>query len=463
MISKEKLDEINRLKQEIDSHGKLPADVLKKINYKLRLEWNYTSNSMEGNTLTRDETRSVMVGNIDVHDKPIKDLLEMKGHDDVISKIMEIGKGQLNLSEGRIREIHKGIMHEEDPAKAKMIGEWKLKYNIIYTNKGEKIDFAPPGEVPERMHELINWLNTEKEKIEHTDKNALHPAEIAFKFHLVYVTIHPFYDGNGRTARIFTNLILIAYGYPPIYIKTSEKDTYGNYLGDIQGYGGNPDLFYDFMAGLLIRSLQLTLDAIEGKEIGELDDVDKEIELLKREFKVIDYEKIKKSVEVVSHLFVNTLIPFFETIQREIGTFNEHFMEHRFRLKPSEMSVSSISLERENAIDKIQETILEHYPSNRVELHFEWFGFRHNREEPEVISVDFIICLEDFYYVLNCQQPSLLKLLNKYQNKDDAIHKRTEIKKFYKEPILPKEQKMLISELKKEVLEKIKKISKDDN
>ncbi len=267
MISKEKLDEINRLKQEIDSHEKLPADVLKKINYKLRLEWNYTSNSMEGNTLTRDETRSVMVGNIEVSGKPIKDLLEMKGHDDVISKIMEIGKGQLNLSEGRIREIHKGIMHEEDPAKAKMIGEWKTKHNIIYTNKGEKIDFAPPTEVPERMHELINWLNTEKEKIEHGDKNSLHPAEIAFKFHLDYVTIHPFYDGNGRTARIFSNLILIAYGYPPIYIKTTEKDIYGNYLGDIQGYGGSPDLFYDFMAGLLIRSLRITLDRIHGKEI----------------------------------------------------------------------------------------------------------------------------------------------------------------------------------------------------
>ena len=74
---------------------------------------------MEGNTLTIEETRSVMVGNLDVHQKPIKDVLEMKGHDEVISDILKIGKGELRLSERRIKEIHSGIMHEVDPERKK--------------------------------------------------------------------------------------------------------------------------------------------------------------------------------------------------------------------------------------------------------------------------------------------------------------------------------------------------------
>ncbi len=133
--------------------------------------------------------------------------------------------------------------------------------------KNERIDFVAPGDVPERMHQLVNWLNAEQEKMSRNSNDALHPAQLAFRFHIDFVSIHPFYDGNGRTSRILTNLILIAYGYPPVYIKENERNAYYQYLADIQGYGGSPDVFYEYMAGFLIRSQQLVLDAIEGKEI----------------------------------------------------------------------------------------------------------------------------------------------------------------------------------------------------
>lgn len=268
MSFKDKLQQIESLRRQIEERGPLPDEVLKKVNYKFRLEWNYYSNSMEGNSLTRQETRSVMVGIITVEGKPIKDVLEMKGHDDVIASILKMGKGELNISEKRIKEIHKGIMHEEDPEKAKLIGQWKTAPNHLYNYKNERFDFVAPDEVPERMHQLINWLNAQKEKIQRGDKDALHPVEIAFRFHLDYITIHPFYDGNGRTVRVLTNLILIAYGYPPPYIKTEEKSIYYQYLADIQGYGGEPDLFYDFMAGLLLRSQQVVVDALDEKDSG---------------------------------------------------------------------------------------------------------------------------------------------------------------------------------------------------
>lgn len=281
MSYREKRNQIDTLQQKINAHGELSAEVKKKINYKFRLDWNYYSNSMEGNTLTMDETRSVMVGNLTVGGKPIKDVLEIKGHDEIIADILKIGKGELRLSEKRIKEIHKGIMYEEDKEKEKKIGIWKTDPNYVMNYKGEHFDFAAPADVPERMHTLLNQTNAAIDAIQQNKKAAPNPIDVALQFHLDYVLIHPFYDGNGRTARILTNLLLISFGYPPFWVKTNERSIYNQYIGDIQGYGGNPDLFFDSAADMILRSQQLVLDAIEGKEIEEPEDLDKKIALLK--------------------------------------------------------------------------------------------------------------------------------------------------------------------------------------
>ena len=267
MSFSEKLQRINELQDAINGYGNIPVAVLKKINYKFRLEWNYTSNRMEGNSLTRSETRSVMVGNITVDGKPLKDILEIKGHDDVVVEILKIGKGDLNISEKRVRDIHRSIMNEDDPAKKDMPGNWKKVNNYLFNYKAERIDFASPEDVPALMHNLINKLSAAQEKINRDDKNSTHPLILASRFHLDFVTIHPFYNGNGRMARILSNMILIANGCPPFYIKENERLAYYQYLGDIQAYGGDADLFYDYMAGLLLRSVQIQHDAITGKDI----------------------------------------------------------------------------------------------------------------------------------------------------------------------------------------------------
>ncbi|HMG15978.1 MAG TPA: Fic family protein, partial [Saprospiraceae bacterium] len=226
MAFKDKLETINKLQQKIEAAGKLSKEVLQKINNKFRLDWNYYSNRMEGNTLTIEETKNIMIGNIDVHNKPLKDVMEMKGHDDAIQNILKMGKGELNVSEFRIKELHKTIMYEENKDDKEKIGEWKTDNNQIINYKDEKFDFVPASEVPEKMHELMNWLSAEKEKIAGNKKDKMHPVQLAFEFHLRYLTIHPFYDGNGRTGRILTNLILISYGFPPIYVKDEDKTSY---------------------------------------------------------------------------------------------------------------------------------------------------------------------------------------------------------------------------------------------
>ncbi|RYX83233.1 Fic family protein, partial [bacterium] len=328
----DKLNQLDLLQANIQKHGSLSTEILNKINYKFRLEWNYTSNSMEGNSLTKRETRTVMVGLVDVNDKPIKDVMEIRQHDAVISAIMKIGKGELNISETRIKQIHKGIMYEEDPEKLKYVGEWKNTDNYLYNIAGERFDFVSHTEVKERIHLLINWLNTEKEKIAQGKKETIHPAILAFQFHLDYLTIHPFYDGNGRTARILSNLILIAYGFPPFYIKGDEKEKYYQYLTDIQSYGGNPDLFYEFMSDLLLRSMQIIADAIEGKSIEDQDDIDKEITLFKLSLDKKNERKEIRSQENIFKIIETSAIPLFQKFLSKLSQFDDFFHTSETRI-----------------------------------------------------------------------------------------------------------------------------------
>lgn len=323
----DKQTKIDELQQKIQAHGKLNADVRKKINYKFRLDWNYYSNRMEGGTLTREETRSVMVGNIDVKGKPLKDVMEMNGHDKVVLDILKIGKGELRIAEKRIKDIHKAIMHEEDASKVSLIGNWKSQANEIINYKDEKISFTPPSEVAEAMHALLNKTNAELDAF-FAKKKSSHPLVIASQFHIDYVSIHPFYDGNGRTARILNNLLLISCGLPPIIIKDKHKKAYYQILADIQAYGGNAELFYAFIGDRIMESQQLVLDAIEGKEIEEPDDMDKKLALLEKELEAIDpNEEVKKqfSKEVFFEIYDSWATDLIKKAIPAVQKFNKFF------------------------------------------------------------------------------------------------------------------------------------------
>lgn len=334
---------IDKNQQEIDAHGKLGSDILKKIDYKFRLDWNYYSNRMEGGTLTREETRSVMVGNIDVKGKPLKDVLEMNGHDRMVLDVLEMGKGEDKLSEKRIKEIHKAIMYEDDPEKQKLIGEWKTTPNEIINYKNEKIRFTEPWEVREAVHKLLDKTKAALEKC-WEDKSPLHPLEIAAQFHIDFVTIHPFYDGNGRTTRILTNIILISCGFPPIIIKEEYKKAYYQLLADIQAYGGEPDLFYAFLGERLLESQELVLSAIRGENIEEENDLNKEISIWKKQL-TSETEVISKSNELIAGLYEHSLRPLFERFLQDHAQFDELFLDKRLNNRINNISKDTKQLD----------------------------------------------------------------------------------------------------------------------
>jgi Fic family protein len=348
MELKDNLKQINDLQAKIKSFGKLNNELLRKIEYRFRLDWNFYSNNMEGNTLTRRETRTVMAGLLTVKDKPIKDVYEMNGHDNTIHKILKMAGGEMNVSESRIREIHLGIMFEEVEDRKKWVGEWKTVDNVVTNYKDEVFTFSSHLDVKEEIHALVNWLNAESDKIKAAKSGALHPVILAFEFHLRFLTIHPFYDGNGRVSRILMNIILLSFGFPAVIIRKEEGEetAYYRYLGDLQAYGAPPADYYSFMSGLVIRSQSLVLDAIDGKDITGPEDLDKEIALLKAELGGDSKEiTIKYSFEVASSIVTNVFLPIVSRLLDKVSLLENLFLEKEeiFWLNNSGTSKGGIS------------------------------------------------------------------------------------------------------------------------
>ncbi len=324
------LSEIDKLKKELDGFYPLPIDRLQKINYKFRLEWNYHSNKMEGGTLTYEETRSVMMEQLEIHGKPLRDVLEMRGHDEIIKNIQKIGRGNLRLTENRIKEIHKAIIFDEKD----MPGQFKNLNNYIYNYAGERFDFTPKEETINALNTLTNWLDNELKAINKNKSKKTIP-EIAFYYHLRFLTIHPFLDGNGRTGRILLNLILIAHGYPPIIIRTEEKEAYGKYIAHAQQYEENPIPLYQMLGNLLIRSFETCIKAAKGENIFELEDWEKRLQLI--EYQSLNDNKILlKSNETVYLTSKNSVIPFIDYADLKFASFNRLF-ENNSRIIKIEM------------------------------------------------------------------------------------------------------------------------------
>lgn len=259
--------EIDATQSKITAYGKLSVEQLNQINFQFKLNWNYYSNRMEGNTLTMPETRAVMANNLQVRNKTFKEVAEMNQHNRAIEEAIKIGKSELKLSEKRIKDIHKAIMYEDDENQKSKIGQWKNVNNQIINSKGEKFDFTNYNEVPDTIHNLLNQTNSEIDKVIANNQSAKHPIQIALDFHIDFLTIHPFYDGNGRTARILTNLILISFGYPPFWITDENKAKYYLQLTNIQDYGFPRDDFYMLVSEFIRDAQEVIMDVIEGKEL----------------------------------------------------------------------------------------------------------------------------------------------------------------------------------------------------
>ena len=203
--------EVDSLKRELDSRRPIPKETLKSLEENFKLEWTYNSNAIEGNTLTLKETKVVLEG-ITIGGKTMREHLEVINHKEAIEFLEELVQYNNELTEMDIKNIHAIVLKGIDNENA---GRYRIE-NVIISGASH----IPPDAiiVPESMEKLIYRYDEWKEKY--------HPIIVAALLHAEFVKIHPFIDGNGRTARLLMNFEVMKNGYPPIIIKNEERHKY---------------------------------------------------------------------------------------------------------------------------------------------------------------------------------------------------------------------------------------------
>ena len=319
------------LKKQLDDLRPIDKIQEERIMQKFRLDWNYHSNHLEGNQLTYGETKALILFGITAQGKPLQDHFEITGHNEAINWVIDVVKGDYPLNENFIRELHTlllkqsyevdAITHDGKRTKKRIsVGSYKTSPNHVKTKTGEIFYFASPEETPSKMTDLINWF---REKCAQKEFNAIF---LAAEFHYKFIRIHPFDDGNGRTARILMNFILMKFNFPPVIIKTEDKDNYFAVLQ--QADAGNLEAFVDYIAKNLVYSLEIMIAGAKGESIEEDDDLDKEIALLEQKLLFFEKKNIPKEQTLDKNFieyFVFLLVEKFFTSNFKFGKLYEEF------------------------------------------------------------------------------------------------------------------------------------------
>jgi len=210
----------------------LDNDLRQSLLRQLRDLWTHNSTAIEGNTLTLGDTHFVLEQGLTISGKPLKDHQEVIGHARAIELIYQALSEPLSVS--FIFNLHTAILTENIPDIYKPIGAWKVEPNGTYaiTEQGSQtfIEYALPVNVPGLMSELIDTVNS----IDIETLNLGNAHQYYARIHMGIAHIHPFWDGNGRIARLLANLPLLKAGLPPLVIPQDQRREYIQVLANYQ-------------------------------------------------------------------------------------------------------------------------------------------------------------------------------------------------------------------------------------
>jgi Fic family protein len=249
------LEYIDKLKKELDGHRPLSRELVTGLKQLFDVDFTYNSTAIEGNTFSFQETKVLLLEGITIGGKSMREHLEIINHKEAIDYIEELAhKKTEELRRTDIFNIHSIILQGIDPKNA---GKYRDVPVYVNLKDGTRHIFCDPLRIADEMDMFFDWLFSSKEE---------HPVIIAAKAHTRFVSIHPFIDGNGRTARLIMNLILIQNGYTPAVIQNKERI---NYLDAIESWqqNKNREKFYEIIIQYEKESLEKYLETIKKKII----------------------------------------------------------------------------------------------------------------------------------------------------------------------------------------------------
>jgi Fic family protein len=360
----------------------------KLLEDKLRLEFSYNSNHIEGNTLTYAETELLLItGDVEAGgNHSFREFQEMKASDVAYHQIQSLATStNPELTEQFIKELNKTLLVEpyykeattldnKKVQKKVSIGEYKKDQNYVTLENGEVFNFATAIETPAQMGDLIAWLRRTEEKKE------IHPVEIAAELHYNFVKIHPFDDGNGRIARLLMNYILFKNGYPPVIIKSVDKKSYLRALR--RADAGDLSLLKTYIGQQAIWSLELGLKAANDESLEEDEDWKKQFSIISRNLANRDTIKTVKSNEVIQSLIAGVLSSTANVVISNLSEFDDYFLRKGVFLG------SSLRAYILNG-QQLNIQIIEKHFSTDAKLIFRYDEFTKNPDNPFTIQVVF--------------------------------------------------------------------------
>lgn len=426
---------------------------------KVRLEFNYNSNHIEGNTLTYGETELLLLFDETHGSRPMRDYEEMKAHDVAFQKIKEWATDtETPLTEQDIKNLNQiilvqpfwkdAITPDGQPTRRQItVGNYKTQPNSVRLPNGELFEYTAPQEVPIQMQALMEWYRDEQ--------TALHPVTLAAMFHYKFVCIHPFDDGNGRVSRLLMNYVLLAHKLPPVVIKSSDKQNYLHalHLADTGQY----EAFIRYIAEQVVHSLEMAIKAAKGESIEEPDDLDKEIALLTRQLQHQETYKTPQQVLNVFHWAQQKLFAPCEAVlqkfdklfqeKKRVRKVNHKDVEEENRnslLEVLTVSVPKIAKQLNNPIKKENVYGIDPYTTDiyNITLQYYLYGSAYARDS-SVVNCIFYISFEKNSYTIE------IEVMNDYL-----------FKKSYPYSTFPDDESISVlpQQLGKELLAKVKKV-----
>ena len=211
----------------------LSTEILEKINKTFDIDFTYNSTTIEGNTLSLIETKAVLEDNISIGGKSLREIYEVTNNNKAFDYVKKAIKNNEELNEERIKDIHEIVTQN-------------IFQGGIYRSTDVAISgasFTPP--TPNDMYNQLKFFFSDLEE----NNNKMNPIELSAWTHAEFVRIHPFPDGNGRTARLIMNYQLMKKGLLPINIKVEDRLDYYN---DLDKYAMQKDItpFMNFIANI---------------------------------------------------------------------------------------------------------------------------------------------------------------------------------------------------------------------
>ena len=207
----EHFEKIDFYQNTINELRPFEGEMLKQIKdfYRVGLTW--TSNALEGNSLTESETKVLIEDGLTVGGRPLRDMFEAVDHAKAYDYMFTLIRNK-EIAGNDIRYLHKLFYKNID-------GEFAGKYrDIPVFISGSNYPVSKVEDIQSEIEDLCEWMRMERKKY--------HPVEFAALLHKKFVFIHPFKDGNGRVARLLMNTVLIQDGYLPALIPPILRNEY---------------------------------------------------------------------------------------------------------------------------------------------------------------------------------------------------------------------------------------------